>query len=534
VGFVVQQDQSKGRDGFRPSRYQQAIFDWVAHSTGNAVVKATAGSGKTTTLVEIARRLPDDIEVCFLSFTKSIAEELQRRLPRHVPARTLHALGFRALKDAYPELRRVEVDKHKYSNLAANAVHQLARAHGMDEMAVTQARDYLRELVKHALQSLTDPADVAALRQLALRYNLTPPSQVEIEKSCLHAVDLIIRTGTALPLSRENPPSYEDMVYIPVTTRMPFPQFDFVLVDEAQDLNPMQLEFALRAVRDHGRAVFVGDQRQSIYGFAGADTEAIPRIIHRTNATVLPLSISYRCPRSHVRLARRIAPEIEWRPDAPEGRVDWLREEHFLRWIRPGDMVLCRYNAPLVRKCLELIRQKKPAVIRGRALGEELVRLVRQALGEAAPPPHRIIERIRQFAKTVLQRLETQYPDTAVRERVAEQKKDLFEAVEVVVQGALQAGLQRPAELTAHIEHLFREDNQAVVFSTVHQAKGHEADRVFILYPERMIANCARTEASVRGEECVQFVALTRARSHLIFVEGTQSEEEWPSPFPKP
>lgn len=235
-----------------------------------------------------------------------------------------------------------------------------------------------------------------------------------------------------------------------------------------------------------------------------------------------------------MRLARRIAPEIEWRADAPEGRVDWIREEHFLRWIRPGDMVLCRYNAPLVRKCLELIRQKKPAVIRGRALGEELVRLVRQALGKAAPPPHRILERIRRLAKMVILRLETQYPDTAMRERVAEQKKDLFEAVEVVVQGALEAGLQRPAELTAHIEYLFRKDNQAVFFSTVHQAKGHEADRVFILYPERMIANYARTEASLRGEECVQFVALTRARSHLIFVEGTQSEEEWPIPFPKP
>lgn len=530
----MQQQKTRERDGFEPSRYQRAIFDWVAHSTGNAVVKATAGSGKTTTLVEIARLLPDDIEVCFLSFAKSIAKELQRRLPPHVPASTLHALGLRALRGAYPWLRRVEVDKHKYDSLAGHAVHDLARAHAMDKMQIMQARDYLRELVRQALKNLTDPADIAALRQLALRYNLTPPWHVEVEMGCLRAVDSIIRAGTELPLSPENPPDFDDMVYIPVTANLPVPQFDFVLVDEAQDLNPMELELALRVVRGHGRAIFVGDERQSIYGFAGADTEAIPRIIHRTNATVLPLSISYRCPKSHVRLARQIAPEMEWRPDAPEGRVDWIREEHLLRWLRPGDLALCRYNAPLVRKCLELLREKKRAVIRGRALGDELVRLARQALRGSAPPPDRIIERIRRFAEATIQRLERQYPDEAVRERVAEQRRDLFEALEVAVQDGLQSGRRGLDELATHIKHLFGDEDQAVVFSTVHQAKGHEADRVFILYPERMIANYARTEASLHGEECVQFVALTRARRHLIFVEGTQSEEEWQHPFPRP
>lgn len=95
----MQQEESKQRGSFQPSRYQQAIFDWVAHSTGHAVVKATAGGGKTTTLVEIARRLPRDIDICFLAFTKSNVRDLQQRLPSYVPARILHSLGLQALKD---------------------------------------------------------------------------------------------------------------------------------------------------------------------------------------------------------------------------------------------------------------------------------------------------------------------------------------------------------------------------------------------------------------------------------------------------
>lgn len=53
----------------------------------------------------------------------------------------------------------------------------------------------------------------------------------------------------------------------------------------------------------------------------------------------------------------------------------------------------------------------------------------------------------------------------------------------------------------------------------MHGAKGREADRVFVLYPELMPAVYARTPEAAIGEACVQFVALTRAKKDLIFVE---------------
>jgi DNA helicase-2/ATP-dependent DNA helicase PcrA len=65
----------------------------------------------------------------------------------------------------------------------------------------------------------------------------------------------------------------------------------------------------------------VGDPKQAIYGFAGADCRSVEKIKARTQATELPLSICYRCPISHLDKAREIVPQIEARPGAPAGVI---------------------------------------------------------------------------------------------------------------------------------------------------------------------------------------------------------------------
>src|SRR5699024_6442942 len=65
--------------------------------------------------------------------------------------------------------------------------------------------------------------------------------------------------------------------------------------------------------------------------------------------------------------------------------------------------------------------------------------------------------------------------------------------------------------LERRLADLFRESDRAAALSTVHRAKGLGAQRVFLLCPELMPASHARTAQAVRGEACVQFVALTRS-----------------------
>ena len=99
----------------------------------------------------------------------------------------------------------------------------------------------------------------------------------------------------------------------------------------------------------------------SIFGFAGADNHSYEKIVERTQATELPLSLCYRCPKSHLDLVNRIYPEIkiESTKDAAPGTLECIEksdlwnEEHPGRLI-VGDMVLSRKTAPLVSLCIRL------------------------------------------------------------------------------------------------------------------------------------------------------------------------------------
>jgi DNA helicase-2/ATP-dependent DNA helicase PcrA len=74
-----------------------------------------------------------------------------------------------------------------------------------------------------------------------------------------------------------------------------------------------------------------------------------------------------------VRLAQRFAPSIQAAPGAAEGKVTAIPEGALSRYVTPGDLVLCRINAPLVETCLQLIQQRVPAQVLGRDIAGKLV-----------------------------------------------------------------------------------------------------------------------------------------------------------------
>ena len=81
---------------FTPSIYQEAVFNFIQNEAGSAVVQAVAGSGKTTTIVQALKLIPQNESILMLAFNKSIAEELSSRVPSHVVVSTFHSCAFRA------------------------------------------------------------------------------------------------------------------------------------------------------------------------------------------------------------------------------------------------------------------------------------------------------------------------------------------------------------------------------------------------------------------------------------------------------
>lgn len=508
---------------FRPSHYQQAIFDFVRSGTGDGVVRATAGSGKTTTLVEIAKQLPDDLEAVFLAFNKHTADELSARLPRHVKACTVHSLGRRSLLTRFPKLKQKEPDTRKSRQIIRDRLNQMRQEFALGDENWPVAEKYLQELLRFAMANLTNTRLEEEVAELAVEYNLFPPDDRGLELQCHREIRHLLRARLEV-LKRHLVYDYEDMLYVPVVMKLDIPQYDFVFVDEAQDLSALQLEVVLRAMRDGGRRLFVGDERQAIYGFTGADADSLGRIVEQTKATVLPLSVTYRCPRSHVALAKKLAPEIEPAPNAIEGKVFVIQEEWFPKWVRPGDLVICRYTAPLVKKCLALLQRKIPAVVKGMDIARNLLDIAQQLFskGLAGWEGH-----LKAYRMTEEARIERTAANDIDAERQIAIRNDLLDSLEVLTAEVVRQGGTHLEHLTVYIGRFFSDDDGApIVLSTIHKAKGKEADRVFILYPKTMPAVYARTANAARGEACVQFVALTRAKKELIFVEQQEKDDD--------
>ncbi len=244
-----------------PSRHQQAIYDWIECGTGNALVDAVAGAGKTTVLVEGAKRIKST-NACFVAFNKVIAEEIARRLQAigsPMQASTIHSLGKRCLG-------KVRIEGNKYLKLCRKYMRDVPDLETVlkDTPEVTAVKQ-LRALVNFAQLTMTEPTE-SHLLDLVLHYALDDLLHMVARNSALWETiwqggRVVIEEGKQ-QYRRERIIDFNDMVCLPTVLGASLPQFDFLLVDEAQDLNRAQLELVLACTSPQGRMLFCGDKRQ--------------------------------------------------------------------------------------------------------------------------------------------------------------------------------------------------------------------------------------------------------------------------------
>lgn len=271
---------------FLPTPEHEAIFSAVRSTRCNVLIEAVAGAGKTTTLLELLRVLPIDPEsilppaTCFLAFNKEIAETLKARVPRHVSCSTFHSLGFRALRRKLP---KIETDFQKVPKLL---YARLGREH--DDF------DSCKKLVSLLKSSWPTP-QVADLHEAALELVSSYDLLFQETRSVSVAVDTFSKS-----ISNFSSCDFDDMLFLPVLLDAPFDQQDYILGDEMQDSNDIQLEILFRLGHAASRYFFVGDHQQAIYGFRGASADALTRVRERFSTKPFPLSVTYRCSKAVV------------------------------------------------------------------------------------------------------------------------------------------------------------------------------------------------------------------------------------------
>lgn len=457
----------------------------------------THNSGKTFTLCKLAEITPPIKSSIFLAFNKSIAEELGQRLPRTVKASTLHSCALSSLCKAFS--LNFALSDSKNFNLAKEKMNfkgvRSKRIPGMI-MKICRLYDLMRfNLVQD---------DVEAIISLGERYGEEADENLAkraIELRMLNkkiADNYFLKGG-----SGKLPMDFTDMLYYATqyVHRDDFKQYNVVMLDECQDISPLQFEVVKMCKTPRGRLIAVGDEKQSIYSFMGSNLDSLQAIKNAPNTVTLPLSMTYRCAQDIVAEACKVFPDgIVAAPGAVKGFVG----DGTFKDAQEGDFILCRNNAPLVDAFITLLRQGKKCTILGKEFGDELVSLIDSVED---------VWGLEQVLENMISKLQKKGVKSPTK---CEAYDKLNEKVNVLL--SLSEYFGDLETVRSRIYDIFVENaSRGITLSTIHKSKGLEADRIFFLQPELLPSKYATTELALYAEKCLQFVAITRARKSLIY-----------------
>ncbi|GIJ26044.1 DNA helicase [Micromonospora qiuiae] len=550
----------------------------VTAPAGPVCVLAGAGTGKTRAVTSrIAHRvLTGEISarhVLAVTFTARAAAELRHRLMSlgvaGVQARTFHAAALRQVRYFAPRL----LDGRALPELLDSKVRlvTLAAARAGLRADRTAARDLASE-IEWAKSSLVEPGEYAVAAAKALRETPYEPAKVA---EVFAAYEKLKRSGGVI--------DFEDVLRAAVWGIEEHPdvaeqvrnQYRHFVVDEYQDVNPLQQRLLDAWLGGRDDVTVVGDASQTIYSFTGATSSYLVDFARRhRNATVVRLVRDYRSTPQVVGLANAVISQargtearlrlelVGQRPAGPEPERRIFTDE-------PAEA-----NAVAAR-CRALIDAGTPAreiavLFRTNAQSEAY----EKALGEAGVPyvvqgAERFFERTEVRQAMVALRAATRAIDGSGSGSDAEREsssgeiplpaaviealaavgwapdapppggaaRERWEALAALVQLAEEyaatpkllplgaaATVQRPVTLTDFTEELARRAAQqhaptveGVTLASLHSAKGLEWDAVFLvgLAEGTLPTTYARTAEQVEEERRLLYVGITRARQWL-------------------
>ena len=492
---------------YPPNDFQLKAHEEIAFGKGNIVVSALAGSGKTTLLVQTAElfKAMGVTSVGYLAFNVSIKNELNERLPMPYRAINSHSLGMQVLKTANA---KTKVNTNKWSGIAKGLMSKI----GVEPQLQYTAGKAFQALCSKVMLNMVDPHDVNAVSAIAEQYGLDTVTvrMIQVLPDAIEEAKHIWKMTGEI--------NFDEMLYWPVVLNMQPPQHDFFLVDECQDLNILQQELAFRSIKPTGRMIFVGDQRQAIYAFAGADAASFQRIITKTNAVVMPLNICYRCPTSHLELTRKLVPAIEARQGAPKGIIDYTTEDKVPQLAKAGALVMCRLTAPLVSLYFKLIQNKVRAKVMGKDIGAQLITIMEKVARHEGFSYDRAIEYLEKYR-------EHQVMNLMQREGMEQKIENVNDQVETLVVCITNFDSAKNLQMLKDVlEDLFGDQDKEnwksmVTLCTVHRAKGLEADETFLLKPDKMPLVWKDQRPDEYEQELnILYVALTRSKNKMTVV----------------
>ncbi len=466
-------------DRITATREQCHAIDLVVNQKKSVIINAYAGTGKTTLLHMIAEQLADK-QVLYITFNRKNADEAAKRFPRNVKCYTGHMLALRSM-----------------GNLFANRLKR--RLTGFDlatKMNFSPLPGITKNITGEMVLATINGFCYSADRIIEGHH---VPSEYmdffkdDIEKKfnrqviCQYAQDcweMLIKPDEQLPVTHD--------LYLKLwALSNPQLKVDSILVDEAQDCNPVILQTILN--QENVQKIFSGDSHQSVYGWRGA-VNAMDSV-HLDDSCVITQSFRYG------QVIADIGSKILNKTFDTNIKIKGCPSISSELTTNPCRTILCRTNLRLIDRAMKIYRQNHKIRIhivgRSKSAGQqdELSALLNGA-HDLMNNNRTTVPELRSFANW----------NEVVNYSQTEAGKHMTPLIQMVSMWPirkLQDTLQRIGSTTPEMAD--------VTLSTVHRAKGME-------WPEVELENDFRKPGSnnYNPEEAhLLYVAVTRASQKL-------------------
>lgn len=441
------------------------------------VLRARAGCGKTTTNILLAKDNPNT-SMYFAVFNKKNEVEMLPKLPQNCKGSTWHLFGL----SNFP--LRLNLDPYKVNNIIKEKYDPFKEKDKKAREKLQYKLEGIFELVS-LLKNHSEHPTIEDANELIQHHGVN----CDEPEYCLKVLDRSDRDPMRI--------DFDDMLRYPLIKGWIKPRFDAFIGDESQDNTPIRT-LILKKLQELGvQVATVGDDKQSIYGFAGADCKSMDNIEKILGATVMPLTINFRCGNKIIEEAQKIVPDIRAQESAIDGVVENIMHNNVPDLIKDGDCVVARRNRDIVAMCFKLIRNGKNATIQGVDFGSQMIRLVKSFKA-------RNIEEFRSKITTWKENKLAKGNNTYI--------EDQFETLKFFSDNA-----NTVESIVSMINKIFSDDQSPIKLITAHKSKGLEFERVFVLNSNKFgIPN--QTGWKQEQEDNCLYVALTRAKSYLGLV----------------
>lgn len=485
-----------------PSIKQQAIYDLFHNTNYNIIINAVAGSGKTTTLMQLLEQINE--KALFLAFNKSIQTEIQEKIDsrglKMGKALTMHALGLLAIRN----WKTTRINNSKNYELVRKLQDDFPEHFGRRKM---RWEDKLR-----ASFTLMDMNDVSRMF-LTDDYETVVEAMVSIDKSVYEFPGIkevweqMLTYRYAAYEENTVEVDFQDMIFLAAHKNLEIPlEPTYLFIDECQDLNLAQHKMINNFIEQGTirKWVAVGDKNQAIYGFSGASGESFNMFLDKGNVRQMPLDMCYRCPRSVVTEANKVF-NVMMPAKREEGKV---REINDVSLVKNDSMIVCRNTNPLFQLYFKLLAQNKSCYIKGEEVFAQLKNFMK-------PYDRDTIHDAKRKIREKIQHLSMKNDE---KSRITMYRmKDSFKNFNLLVEN-LCGEFDKVSFLVNKMERIFVNMDNAIMLCTIHKSKGMEADVVYILDEHLIPSKYAKSPQQVRQEENLKYVARTRAKEELYYL----------------